>query len=296
MANIQHTNCPLCNSKNLSHIFTSKDYYVTKTDFPIYICKDCQFKFTNNIPNIYEIGKYYKSEEYLSHNHKKKSLFDYLYFIVKNYNLKMKYNQIKKYMNDCRMYIDYGCGTGEFLQYIKNKGFNTIGYESDEDARKFAIKQNKLLIHKPEQIHELDDNFVDVWSMWHVLEHIHDLKDFLAIMQQKITKNGYAIIAVPISNSYDAELYKKYWAAYDVPRHLYHFTEKHIVNLFQEFNFKLINTFPLKFDSYYVSLLSEKYKTGKTNYVKGILNGYKSNTLAKKTNQYSSVTFIFQKQ
>jgi predicted SAM-dependent methyltransferase len=129
--------------------------------------------------------------------------------------------------------------------------------------------------------------------MWHVLEHVYHLKRDIAELVRILKPDGSLIIAVPNMSSKDAKQYKEFWAAYDVPRHLYHFQKETIVNLMSQFNLSCKEILPMKFDSYYVSMLSEKYKNGKL--VSGVLNGLKSN-LDAKSGGFSSQIYVFRKK
>jgi hypothetical protein len=101
----------------------------------------------------------------------------------------------------------------------------------------------------------------------------------------------------PNCTSLDAKIYKEEWAAYDVPRHLYHFTPKDIDALFLKHDLKVFRVLPMVFDSFYVSMLSEKIKTGKTNILRSTWNGFRSNMSAIKTGKtYSSQIYLIRKK
>ena len=134
---------------------------------------------------------------------------------------------------------------------------------------------------------------VEAITLWHVLEHVTDMPETLAFFKAKLKKDGVLIIAVPNHVSYDAQYYKEFWAAYDVPRHLHHFDLKSMKALLQNDGFKLVETKPMKFDSFYVSMLSEKCKTGSVNLLKAFWIGLCSNFKAKDSSSYSSTIYIF---
>lgn len=314
---VEINKCIICNSDKLSLNLICKDYYYSQDFFNIFICDSCGFKFTNPIPDEKDIGNYYNSDEYLSHTKNKKGLFNYLYFQIRNYTIKKKYKIIKKYSNRNRI-LDIGCGTGELLSYLKSKDFIVTGLEPNIKARDFAINNHNLDIYSNDYITNFKDSSFDTITLWHVLEHIYNVNYFLSEVKRILSENGTLIIAVPINNSYDSEHYGKCWAAYDVPRHIYHFNQDTINRLLAKFGFKLIRKIPMLFDSFYVSLLSEKYKTahpqpslklrsacpapsqrggeGKLNYFKGFFIGLYSNIRAffnKK--DYSSLVFVYRK-
>ena len=292
---INITNCPVCNSSSFKASLTCKDHTVSGKDFTIVVCQDCNFKFTNPRPANEELGAYYKSEDYISHSNTKKGIISQLYHLVRNYTLKNKIQLVSKYVSRGTI-LDYGCGTGMFLNVCKNAGWKSFGMEPDSDARKIAhdmkldVFENKTSILK-----SISDPKFDAITMWHVLEHVTDLDDTLSFFKANLNPNGVLIIAVPNHTSFDAQHYKEFWAAYDVPRHLYHFHKDTIEKLLKRFGFNLVETRPMKFDSFYVSMLSEKYKTGSIKYFNAFITGLRSNLKAKAAENFSSVIYVFKK-
>jgi 2-polyprenyl-3-methyl-5-hydroxy-6-metoxy-1,4-benzoquinol methylase len=290
------SNCPNCNAGSFEPFIMCKDYTVSQETFQIVSCKGCGFKFTNPRPANDKLGDYYKSEEYISHSNTSKGLISKLYKIVRNYTLKGKLNLVAKHSSKGNL-LDYGCGTGMFLSVAKSSTWNVYGIEPDSGAREFAVKENGLTVY-PDlgTAHKFwEGTQFNCITLWHVLEHVTELNDTLTWFNTKLNQNGTLIIAVPNHKSYDAEYYKEHWAAYDLPRHLYHFEQKTMVEIVQKAGFKHIESLPMKFDSFYVSMLSEKYKTGKINYISAFLNGLKSNMMAKEASRYSSVIYVFKK-
>lgn len=286
--------CPWCNSENTEQFLQLKDYFLTQEDFEIYKCKECELMFTFPFPTPSEIGKYYDTENYLSHNEYKKGLFAKAYSIVKKFNMKYKY---EKACNGIRRgkILDIGCGVGDFLAKAKDEGWKIKGIELDLDARNQAEKKLKTIILPPERISELEDNYYDVVTMWHVLEHVSDLKEEISQLERLVKPGGRLVIAVPNHQSYDAKHYKDKWGAYEVPRHLYHFSQDAIANIFKDSQFKLEKIERMSWDSYYVSILSEIYCKSICSILKGIIIGWKSNRKAKKTGQWSSLMYVFVK-
>ena len=288
--------CPVCGSEKLILFLSCVDYTVSKEMFQIFKCENCSFKFTNPRPAANEIGKYYQSQDYISHSNSKKGILNKLYQSIRKITISQKLNIIKKYVSRGTL-LDVGCGTGEFLNFCKTQGWHTSGIEPDNNARIYAKETYGLTIHDEDFIKIIPAKSFDVISLWHVLEHVYNLNDRIVDLKQIVKDSGLIIIAVPNNTSLDANYYKEYWAAYDLPRHLYHFTQQTLTQLFEKHGLKLIKTLPMRFDSFYVSMLSEKYKTGKINYGKAILKGLSSNLNAalKKENNYSSLIYIFQK-
>lgn len=285
--------CPICNGLEFKNEIICQDQTVSHESFAITKCKNCNLLITNPRPNKLEIGKYYKSEDYISHSNKSTNPINFVYKLARNFTLKRKLKLINSLKKQGSL-LDYGCGTGYFLEYCKQHQWEVEGIEPDNGTRILASDKVDKKIY--EDIYKLESKSkFDVITLWHVLEHVHELNDLLENLKTKLNKNGYLLIAVPNSDSFDAKHYQEHWAAYDVPRHLYHFNQLTIKELAKYYNYIHINTLPMKLDSYYVSMLSEKYKTGNNNYLKALINGYKSNSWAKKNeNNYSSLIYIFQ--
>lgn len=247
--------------------------------------------FTNPRPSLEHIGDYYKSEEYVSHSSTKKGLVNKAYGWVRSYTLKKKISLLKQLTNGKKL-LDIGAGTGHFLSKAKESGYTVLGLEPDEDARKVALSESGVELKDLSLLHELNEGF-DIVSMWHVLEHVYHLQQDLEKIASLVNQNGVLIIAVPNYTSFDAHYYKEYWAAYDVPRHLYHFSPKSIIPLVESKGLKFEKMLPMKFDSYYVSMLSEKYKGGSM--LKALRIGFLSNSKAKE-GLSSSQIYIFRKK
>jgi len=287
------SNCPVCNSTKFNHFLTCKDYTVSRQDFNIVSCADCNFKFTNPRPHDEKLGDYYKSEEYISHSNTSKGIISKLYHLVRNYTLGRKVKLVSEYVSRGTI-LDYGCGTGMFLNACKKNGWETFGMEPDSGARKIASEMSlKTFPDKNSLKAEIGNKQVDAITLWHVLEHVTDLEETLSFFKTNLKATGVLIIAVPNYTSYDAQYYKQFWAAYDVPRHLYHFEINTISKLLSPYGFKLAETKPMKFDSFYVSMLSEKYKTGSIKCLSAFISGLKSNVKAKQAKDYSSVIYVF---
>jgi len=288
---IEH--CPSCNSKEFRNYLICQDHTVSKESFAITQCINCNLLLTNPRPSKKSIGKYYASEDYISHTDKANNITNYLYKIVRNITFKTKRNWIEKNEGKKKI-LDYGCGTGQFLKYLSQNNWETTGVEPDDQARDIASKTDGIKVYS--KIEEVSKEKFNIITLWHVLEHVHEINKLIEHLQKLLTKKGRLIIAVPNHDSYDRKYYKEYWAAYDVPKHLYHFNTETLTELMKQHSFKLVDTKPMKFDSFYVSLLSEKNISGKTRLIKSFMLGLTSNREAKKNNNnYSSLTYIFKK-
>lgn len=274
---------------NQKHFLTVTDYSVSKEIFDLYHNEELDMLITSPQPGLDILGKYYESVDYISHTDSKRSLFEKMYHFVKSIALKNKLNLINSQQPNKGSILDIGAGTGEFLSVARQDGWKTIGVEPSDKAK--AIAKNKG-VSFVEQTNELESHSFDVISMWHVLEHVPDLNQQIKELKRLLKPNGTLIIAVPNFKSFDAKHYGKFWAAYDVPIHFWHFSKTAIKRLFQKEEMQLVKILPMKFDSFYVSLLSEKYKTGKMNFVKAFYIGLQSNLKAKRNFEYSSHIYI----
>ena len=287
--------CPVCDQDKTTPFLTCIDNTVSRETFSIVQCSSCGFKFTNPRPEEDKLGNYYKSEGYVSHSNTKKGFVNSTYQTVRKYTLLKKLQLISSYFKTGNL-LDIGCGTGEFLNTCKQAKWSVVGIEPSADARRMGIDNFGVDVRDEAEINNLESGSFDIITMWHVLEHVPNLNERIEDLRRLIKPNGIIIIAVPNCNSLDATIYKESWAAYDVPRHLYHFTPKDIESVFKKHELKLFRILPMVFDSYYVSLLSEKIKTGKPNILKAMWNGFRSNISAIKSGKtYSSQIYLIRK-
>lgn len=291
MEHSEHIKCPSCGTTNQEPFLTVKDHFLTKEDFSLGKCSNCGLLFTVNRPTADSIGNYYKSTDYVSHSSTKKGIVNRVYGMVRNYTLGKKVKLISELVSGTNL-LDIGAGTGHFLKRAKDEGFTVLGLEPDADARNVAKELNTVDLLPLSELTELGHERFDAITMWHVLEHVFELNVELESIIAGLKKEGVLVIAVPNYTSFDAGYYKEFWAAYDVPRHLYHFSPEVITKLVEGKGLKFERMLPMKFDSYYVSMLSEKYKGG------SLLNAFRvgllSNMKAKNGN-YSSQIYIFRK-
>ena len=293
---ILHKKCLVCGSENFSEQLKLKDYSISKEDFDLQSCNNCSFVFTQNIPTQATIGPYYQSEDYISHSDTKEGLINSLYHTVREWMLKSKFSLLNRYSKE-KTLLDVGTGTGYFLNFMKNKGYKVLGVEVDEDARNFGKEKFGLEILAPKKMLEngIHEKF-DAITMWHVLEHLHEPDAYFSSYKKLLNEDGILVIAVPNCASYDAKHYGKYWAAYDVPRHLWHFTPSTMEKLGERNGFKLIEKKRLPFDAFYCSLLSEKYKGNKLFFISGFLIGGISWLQSLfNIDKTSSLTYVFKK-
>lgn len=262
--------------------------------FAIQQCDACSFRLTNPRPDETTIGSYYESEQYISHNDESSGVINRTYRTVRTYTLGSKLQLINKLHRGRGRLLDVGCGTGAFLETCKKAGWDVTGVEPDRDAR--AVSTEKLQVEIRPNLDALNTvGSFDIISLWHVLEHMPSLAQTIPQLHELLAGTGTLLIAVPNSDSYDATYFKEYWAAYDVPRHLHHFTPSTIEPLFKQYGFRLIERRPMPFDALYIAMLSSRYKTGRTDYLESVRVGLTSNLRARRTGNPSSITYVFQK-
>lgn len=270
----------------------TKDYSVSKEVFDLHHNPEYDMLLTFPKPSLEQLSRYYESEDYISHTDGRRSLFEKIYQFVKGITLKRKLKLINSISQKGHL-LDIGAGTGDFLSIAKKDTWKVVGIEPNQKAKSIAMNKGVDFV---KNLNELEDNTFDVITMWHVLEHVPNLEEYIEQLKRLVKPQGKIIIAVPNFKSYDAKYYREYWAAFDTPRHLWHFSKKSIELLFAKQNLKLIDILPMKFDSYYVSLLSEKYKNGKMNFLNAVWVGWKSNRYGSKKKEYSSHIYILKNE
>ncbi len=274
MSKIVYTSCPICESDQLKLKLELKDYSISQEAFEIVSCGKCDFHFTQNVPDEAHAGPYYHSEDYISHSDTQEGFINNVYHKVRNYMLKRKYKLVSRFSKG-RKLLDVGAGTGYFASFMKGKGFDVKGVEIDPEARSYSIEKFGLDVVPPSDFIEgkMGGKF-DTITLWHVLEHLYDLNGFMKNFHSHLEEDGTLVIAVPNFTSLDAGHYGKYWAAYDVPRHLWHFSPDSLDKLAKKHGFKVVQKNTMPFDPFYNSMLSEKLKKSSLQLFKGFFFGY----------------------
>ncbi|MEI6880264.1 MAG: class I SAM-dependent methyltransferase [Bacteroidota bacterium] len=289
-------NCLVCGQNNFKTLFRCKDFVATGEDFQLQYCESCSFIFTNPRPNISEIGKYYQSDQYISHSGKKKGLIYKIYDIVRDFSIRQKLNLIKKYHKSGKL-MDLGCGLGYFLNGIKlDKTFDGLGVDISDDAVEYVKNTFGINVKNESELDNLDKHTFDIITQWHVLEHVHYLNERMQQLHHLLKQDGTMFIAVPNSKSKDAEIYKEYWDGYDVPRHLYHFNQKSFSLLMEKHGFKIVEIKPMWFDAPYICMRSEVHLKNRFPFINGAINGIKSTAAALSTGEYSTLLFVVKKK
>ena len=280
-------------SQNIQNAFIKvKDYSVSGEEFQLIENKTYGYLETIPKPSLDKLPEYYQTEDYISHTDSKRNLFEKVYHSIREISLKRKLKLINSFKTEQKTLLDFGCGTGDFLNTAQNNNWIVSGIEPNKEARLIANSKTNQSVFDSNYINNLEKESFDVITLWHVLEHIPNLEAQIAQLKSLLKPSGVLIIAVPNFKSYDSNYYKQFWAALDVPRHLWHFNQKSVSKLFAKINMSVVKTLPMVFDSYYVSLLSEKYKSGWMNIFKAFWIGFRSNYKAKSSGEYSSLIYV----
>lgn len=287
------TNCPICGGTEFTHHLICKDHTTTGEQFQLHKCQTCSFMITSPRPDQASIDKYYASNTYVSHNVRPTTLVDYVYFLARKFTLNWKKNLLIKFGTP-GLLLDYGCGTGDFLNTCKKDRWDCYGIEPSVAARTIANETTGVSIF--EKYEDIKEKKFNVVTLWHVLEHVHNLSSLIGQLKNLLVTDGTLFIAVPNYEAEDAKIYQEYWAGYDVPRHLWHFSKRTMTHLVTAHGFRIKAMIPMKLDSTYVSILSEKYRSGGRQTLKGlcrgIYNGLNSNRKARSHNNYSSLIYV----
>lgn len=286
--------CALCHSMDIYQVYQVKDFFLSAEEFGIWECQTCGVRFTLPVPSEESMPLYYKSEEYLSHFHKKRTLFSLLYGFVRSINVKQKANFVERHFLRTGSLLDVGCGAGTFLNEMNKRGWNCQGVEPDENSRRFINETYKLPVVNMLSSMDVNSRF-DVITLWHVLEHFYNPRLILNSLNFHLNENGVLILAVPNFESLDARYYGSYWAAYDVPRHLFHFNYSALKKILESTGFKVVNKGVLAIDVFYISYLSEKYLNKKLSFFTGIFKALLFYIHSSKISDYSSIVVVAKK-
>ena len=290
--------CPLCGGQQLEHALTCTDHYASGETFEVVRCAHCGFLMTQNAPVEAKIGKYYETPDYISHSDTQKGMMNRVYHWVRQFMLSRKASLVKQASKmSTGTLLDYGTGTGYFANAMAQKQWTVKAIEKSPQARAFAKERFGLDVDAETALPLYEPQIFDVITLWHVLEHVEHLNEMWETLHKILKDRGVLIMAVPNPDSYDAQKYGKWWAAYDVPRHLWHFRPSVMQQFGAKHGFILEERIPMPFDAFYVSMLTEKYKGSKFSFIKGLLTGTCAwfSALGKKERS-SSMIYVFRKK
>lgn len=269
--------CLVCGSPDLREEFRCTDHYVTGEHFPLFGCPHCGFRFTASPPPEEEMERYYQSQEYISHSDTSKGVVSRVYHLVRDFMVSRKADIVRKSAAIQRgSLLDIGAGTGFFLHHMQTGGWQVTGTEANPVARGVAERVRGLHLLPAGKLFSLPAHSFDVITLWHVLEHLHDPGKYWQEFTRLLRPGGTLVIALPNPGSWDAVHYREFWAAWDTPRHLWHFTPDNLEMLAGQYRFRLKRIVRMPFDSFYVSILSEKYMKSSFPLLRGVWNGKRS--------------------
>lgn len=290
--------CPICKSTSLKHYIDCTDFYATGERFSIKECCDCGFRMTDGAPVEAEIGRYYESPDYISHSDTHKGLMNKVYHHVRQYMLRKKVQMVVKASGiKSGTMLDYGTGTGYFPNAMKEAGWSVSAIEKSPQAREFAKKNFGIDVKAESEFSSIEADTFDAITLWHVMEHVENLDLLWENIDRCLRPGGTLVVAVPNCSSADAAIYKEYWAAYDVPRHLWHFVPQTMERLAKQKGYEVAEELPMPFDAFYVSMLSEKYMGHSCYFLRGMISGARA--LAKALGckrKSSSIIYILKKK
>ena len=292
------SNCPVCRGDEFKDVISCKDYSYSQQYFFIQKCANCNLHLTNPRPDAESIQEYYQSPDYISHTGNPNSILNSIYLGVRRFTLRWKHGIISSRKEEGSL-LDYGCGSGEFLDYMARNGWRVFGVEPSKAARERAARlagmKNSVVLERMEDLQGPGFPKFDFITLWHVLEHVPDLNNLLSQLKLCLSDNGLILIAVPNYQSFDSRYYKEYWAGYDLPRHFWHFSHAALERLLFNHGLLIQDKIPMKLDSFYVSILSEKYRRRKFQMLapmRAFAIGLISNYMARKNATYSSCIYV----
>ena len=285
--------CPVCHSTSFHPMITCADQTKTGALFHVKQCEECGLGITSPRPVEEEAPHYYQSEAYISHSATSRTIFDSIYLFVRSLTVRWKYRLIKNYLGQNGL-LDVGCGTGSFLRLVSKEGYTVQGIEPSAPARAHI----PATIPVASNLQALPVKIYDVITLWHVIEHVYRLRETLRELKARMSPGAALFLAVPNHEAQDASQYGENWAAYDVPRHLWHFNRKSMATFLQQEGLRITAILPMKLDAYYVSILSERYKRsgalGAFGLLRALVVAFRSNRSAQKDGNYSSLIFVVQ--
>lgn len=297
MSKIHHQQCPVCDGNNLKKFLDLNDYSISHQDFELFKCDDCGFILTQDFPDQESISPFYKSEDYISHSDTNKGFVNKIYHLVRAIMLQKKSQMVETISGKRKgSLLDIGTGLAYFPQQMKSKGWQVEGIEQDPEAREAATKRFDFVVNPPEELLKMENRNFDVISLWHVLEHVHNLEGYMTAIKNNLSDDGTLVIALPNAASPDAKHYGKFWAAYDVPRHLWHWSPNNFEIFANKYGFQLIEKKPMPMDGFYVSMLSEKYKESSMQLFRGVFRGKMTWLKSLNNNDLSSSVIYFLKK
>lgn len=236
--NYEAATCPICEQRNLSYMFDARNMdSIVKKQFHVMKCQGCGLVMTDPRPTEDTIGVFYENGIY---EEKEKKIKIVLINPVMKLMQAQRLGMIKKFATRGKL-LDVGCGKGKFLQAAAADGWEAWGIEPSLRSVQFIGKDApfKLITGRLEEA-ELPEGYFDFITMWHTLEHFHRPIETLRSVYQVMSDNGYLLIRVPNSDSWDFRIGHGRWFHLDVPRHLYHFSPASLSTLLGKAGFEIV--------------------------------------------------------
>ena len=255
---MENVNCIICeNNESVDYLQLTDRLSILPTNYHLVQCQ-CSFVYLNPRPKIDNISSYYPSEKYDPHYMSNKSIWIKFYHFVQFFTLRWKYSKIPD-IHRSRNLLDIGAGQGEFASFMSKRGWNVVIQDANIDIIDKNIPHDYNFVKDLQQINESES--FNVITLWHSLEHIHNIKDLYSQINRLLAPEGVLLIAVPNLQAPEKKSFGVKWAAYDAPRHLYHFHPDSIKRLCMKYDFKIVRKFSLFQDSPYNILLSISNKS-----------------------------------
>ncbi len=290
--------CPLCGASGQIPYAGCTDYTVSKEHYTLMRCPSCGMVYTLDPPSQDKMAQYDKLGLKLKLGDSPSGLIGKLYYRVRSYMLGRKAHIVESQSyRTAGTLLNYGAKTGFFSHRMERRGWKVISVEKYHEERQFSLE---MFHHRMIDLNEMDKlrpGTFDVITLWHVFEHNPHPDKLLDRFYDLLRPGGILVMACPNICSTDAMHYGPYWAAYDVPRHLWHFSPTSLCNLVHKHGFTLMHHESMPFDSFYISILSEKQMRHKLAFIRGFLYGLHSWLVSlSKRGKSSSLVYVFRKR
>ena len=218
-----HVVCNNCGADDTSIVFEGSDWlHAIPGRFTLVRCRHCGLIYLNPRPTPEGMAAYYP-EDYEAHIGTQKQRLSWIRRLDYEYGIHKRHRAIMRYTQTGHM-LDVGCGSGAFLDGMRQRGWSVAGIEPSDRAAGYAKQTLGLQIQNTVlEDAELAPESFDLVTMWNVLEHLSDPQESLRRVGEALRPDGLLVFAIPNLDSLDRILFKQYWAGYDLPRHLYTF-------------------------------------------------------------------------
>ena len=290
--------CPLCGAYGQTPYADCTDFTVSRESYILMRCPECGMVYTSNPPKECDTSKYDKLDLKLKLGDSPAGLIHKLYYYIRLRMLSRKAHIVESqsYRTGGSL-LNYGAKTGYFSHKMERRGWKVTSIEKYHEERLFSLEMFHHRMFDVPEMDRLHPETFDVITLWHVFEHCYDPNGLLDKFYKLLRPTGILIMACPNIRSTDAMHYGPYWAAYDVPRHLWHFNTTSLSELAHKHGFTLMHRERMPFDCFYISILSEKHKRHKMAFLRGILYGFHCWLVSlAHPDSSSSMVYVFRKR